>query len=284
MKGLPDAVTDIAHKTEVFFDRPPRPGEVAVVRVSHEQWGPRYLARRHSGGLHVVAYVVRGSGFFEGAAGRVALRSGMVYTRCPGPANTYGCDPDDPLELLMVSALGEGSGALFSRCISQPNHAFAVANAHDVARVMQAMLDQAVKRPPMARRVCNRYFEVLLMLIRQGVLEMPAPNSRPRQTYLQARQYIQDRAERLRSVADVAAYCGVTPAHLCRLFRRFGDDSPHAFLSRLKMNHAARMLANTPMTVKEVADRLGYPDPFSFSKSFKKWHALSPRQYRGSTA
>ena len=148
---------------------------------------------------------------------------------------------------------------------------------------MQAMLDQAVKRPPMAGRVCNRYFEVLLMLIRQGMLEMPAPNSRARQTYLEARQYIRDGAACLRSAAQVAAHCGVTQAHLCRLFRRFGDDSPHASLSRLKMNHAAQMLANTPMTVKEVADRLGYPDPFSFSKSFKKWHGLSPRNYREQT-
>lgn len=273
--------TDIAHKTEVYFSRPAKePEQLKVVRVSREQWGLEYHALRKAPDYRVIVYVARGAGFFVGCRGRVELSSGMIYTRAPGPPNEYGCSPDDPLEVFMVSVVGAEARKLFSRCVPTANHAFAIGNAHEVAQVFELMVEQAAGEAPFASQICDRYAAALLTLIRQGVLEMPVANSRARQTYLEARQYIRGRFLRLRTAGEVASHCGVTQAHLCRLFRRFGDDSPHAYLQRLKMNHAAHLLATTPKTVKEIADALGYPDPFSFSKSFKKWHALSPRQYR----
>jgi len=273
--------TDITHKTEVCFSRPAKePERLKVVRVSREQWGSEYHALRRAPDYGIIVYVARGSGFFVGSRGRVELSSGMVYTRAPGPPNEYGSNPDDPPEVFMVSVVGVEARKLFSRCVPTANHAFAIGNAHEVAQIFELMVEQAAGEAPLASRVCGHYASALLMLIRQGVAAMPVANSRARQTYLEARQYIKDRFLRLRTAGEVASHCGVTQAHLCRLFKRFGDDSPHAYLQRLKMNHAAHLLATTPKTVKEIADELGYPDPFSFSKSFKKWHALSPRRYR----
>jgi AraC family transcriptional regulator of arabinose operon len=52
-----------------------------------------------------------------------------------------------------------------------------------------------------------------------------------------------------------------------------------ALITRLRMNHAAGMLVREGMSVKQVAIELGYEDPFTFSRRFKKAMGLSPRQF-----
>lgn len=46
------------------------------------------------------------------------------------------------------------------------------------------------------------------------------------------------------------------------------------------MLEARRLLGFTPLSVKEIAARLGYADPFHFSRAFKGATGLSPQAYR----
>ena len=48
--------------------------------------------------------------------------------------------------------------------------------------------------------------------------------------------------------------CHIAPAYLSRLFRRFAGQPAYRFLMRLKMNHAATLLEQPRVMVREVAD------------------------------
>lgn len=48
--------------------------------------------------------------------------------------------------------------------------------------------------------------------------------------------------------------------------------------TRLKM--ACHLISNSDSKVKEIASALGYNDVGSFSRAFKKWTNMSPREYR----
>ena len=41
-----------------------------------------------------------------------------------------------------------------------------------------------------------------------------------------------------------------------------------------------KLLADSSLTVREIAVRVGYPDPFHFSRSFKNAVGVSPAQFR----
>jgi transcriptional regulator GlxA family with amidase domain len=64
------------------------------------------------------------------------------------------------------------------------------------------------------------------------------------------------------------------------LFKRYSDNSPHEYLTRLKLNKAANMLLTSRLTIKEIAREVGFDDPYHFSRNFKKFHKLSPKYYR----
>jgi AraC-like DNA-binding protein len=78
----------------------------------------------------------------------------------------------------------------------------------------------------------------------------------------------------------VAAACQLDGPYLCRLFARFHDESPYQFLTRLRMRHAASLLLEGGLSVKDAARATGFADPFHFSRVFKSVHRVPPSRFR----
>jgi AraC-like DNA-binding protein len=69
------------------------------------------------------------------------------------------------------------------------------------------------------------------------------------------------------------------PYHSFRkLFNRHVGMAPHAYLLRARMRRACEWLAAS--SVKEVAARLGYSNPFIFSRLFKKVMGVPPKTFK----
>jgi AraC-like DNA-binding protein len=68
--------------------------------------------------------------------------------------------------------------------------------------------------------------------------------------------------------------------HLCSEFRRCFGVPPITYLIHRRLEAAASMLRNTPLSIGEVGRRVGYDDVYHFSKSFKQFHGQPPTRYR----
>ena len=64
------------------------------------------------------------------------------------------------------------------------------------------------------------------------------------------------------------------------MFHEQTGTSPMRYLTDLRMSRARKLLADSSLTVREIAVRVGYPDPFHFSRSFKNAVGVSPAQFR----
>jgi AraC-like DNA-binding protein len=82
---------------------------------------------------------------------------------------------------------------------------------------------------------------------------------------------------KIRMLADLA---GLSPSYFTVLFRQQTGCAPRAYLHLLRMHRAVEWLSTTALPVKEIAGRLGYGDPFHFSRQFKAFSGLAPRDYR----
>ena len=69
-------------------------------------------------------------------------------------------------------------------------------------------------------------------------------------------------------------------SYLCRVFKREMGTSIFGYLNAFRMKHAAELLLkNGDMYIKEVAVQVGIEDPFYFTRRFKEYYGVSPREY-----
>jgi hypothetical protein len=63
-------------------------------------------------------------------------------------------------------------------------------------------------------------------------------------------------------------------------FKNVFGVSPTQLLFRLRMQKATSLLLETPMTIKEIADQLGYERQHEFARAFRKYAGRSPSGWR----
>lgn len=79
---------------------------------------------------------------------------------------------------------------------------------------------------------------------------------------------------------DLARESQASISHLDYLFRAQFGISPLQYYLQLKIEHAKAFLSNRNSTIKQIAEQLGYEDPYFFSRQFKKIAGVSPREFR----
>jgi len=81
-------------------------------------------------------------------------------------------------------------------------------------------------------------------------------------------------------IRDLAFECNLSPWHLQRLFKHQTGVSMGEWISEQRMQRAAHLLANSYMSVKEIAYSIGYEHASSFVRAFEQRFAQAPARYR----
>jgi AraC-like DNA-binding protein len=86
--------------------------------------------------------------------------------------------------------------------------------------------------------------------------------------------------EKYWSLDLMSDFCNLSVSQLNRMFKKKTGMTSKNYIDNLKMQLASEMLAGDSKTVKEIASRLGYSDPYHFSRRFKELKGFSPLQYK----
>ena len=111
---------------------------------------------------------------------------------------------------------------------------------------------------------------------------VPASNAYRERTVQEAITYIRDHFTEAITREQLASSLRCSPAHFSRLFSRTTGYGYKDFLLQCRLEKAKELLQHSHLQVTEIAVAVGYPDPFQFSKIFRKRVGVSPRQYRKS--
>ncbi len=79
---------------------------------------------------------------------------------------------------------------------------------------------------------------------------------------------------------DVAKHVHLNPAYFSTIFKQSCGSSFKEYLNMVRIEESKRLLANTDYSVIDIAIATGFEDQSYFSKVFKKYTGLTPKQYR----
>jgi AraC family transcriptional regulator of adaptative response / methylphosphotriester-DNA alkyltransferase methyltransferase len=82
------------------------------------------------------------------------------------------------------------------------------------------------------------------------------------------------------SLDDIARRVASSRRQLQRAYAEVGRTTFREHLTAVRMDRAAELLASRSLTVREVANRVGYRQPAQFAKAFRRRHGATPSDFR----
>ena len=82
------------------------------------------------------------------------------------------------------------------------------------------------------------------------------------------------------SPEQLAAHLKTSVRNLYRKFKELDRETPNDFIKNHRINHAAKLLLTTNLTVQEIIYRCGFTNRSHFYKEFDKRFGMTPKDYR----
>jgi AraC-like DNA-binding protein len=122
----------------------------------------------------------------------------------------------------------------------------------------------------------NRFVEVV-----SGRAQTPvSPAAKDRRRAVETALWIDANSHRQINLDHAAAQAGISPFHFLRLFSSVLGVTPHQYLVRSRLRHAARRLADHDGAITDIAYDVGFGDLSNFVRTFHRAAGVSPRKFR----
>src|SRR5882757_9245439 len=109
----------------------------------------------------------------------------------------------------------------------------------------------------------------------------PAPaKARDRRRAVETALWIDAHSQQEIDLEDAARQADISPFHFLRLFSGVLGVTPHQYLVRSRLRHAARLLAEDGVSITDVAYDVGFADLSNFVRTFHRAAGVSPRKFR----
>jgi len=252
-------------------------------------WFPlaRHHVRERAGGSeqNILIFCTRGSGWFEIHGQRHTLKARQALLLPAHTPHKYGASQRDPWTIHWVHYSGDDAPYFFT--LLKPGCHVVPVDASLVPKLSRLFTDayetfsdgftqQSIICASQAIR------HILGLLFFNNRAFHPRTKTASASCLDVTMDLMRRHEDSSLTVEEMARQAGLSPTHFSRLFSQHTGFSPMEYFIRMKMQRACRFLTLTPLSVKEVANRLGYDDPYYFSRSFRKIMGVPPRVYRQS--
>lgn len=273
--------TAVKRSRRFFLDlAPPATTELAVVCGGYEECSQDYDLSRESFPYFSMELVTGGKGWLTLAGSNFKLQPGSVFTYGPGIPHRIRTSPRSRIAKYFVDFCGTGAGTMLAAAGLALGNCTRVFPHAEVQVVFNELLRDGARNDRLAASLCEAWLRGLALRIAASSVAEPEGKATSWATYRRCVAFIESNAARVHSQQQLAEECGVAPAYLCRLFKRYGRRTPYQYLTGARMNLAAERLLDKSIPVQQVAEEMGFSDPFHFSRAFKANYGVSPSQFR----
>jgi AraC-like DNA-binding protein len=105
-------------------------------------------------------------------------------------------------------------------------------------------------------------------------------NLRDRRRAVESALWIDANSHKAITLDDAAEQAGISAFHFLRLFSDVLGVTPHQYLVRSRLRHAARRLADDDSAITDIAYDVGFGDLSNFVRTFHRAAGASPMRFR----
>lgn len=229
---------------------------------------------------YAVVLVENGQGFLEtDAGGRQSVKGPALFWLFPNRLHSYGPGVEGWNERW---ALFEGSFVrdfIRLRLINEQNPLTVLRNIDSLQRLFGNIHADLIEDTNLTRAsAAAALHQIVILAARQASHARSSP-----QEGSDTGEIIEALRKRAMQSLDMAAFAaehGMSPATLRRKITAEVGLPPKGFQLRVRMDHAKELLTMTDDKIEIIASKVGFDDPFYFSRLFHERENCTPREFR----
>jgi AraC-like DNA-binding protein len=231
---------------------------------------------------YILSYCFEGEGWVDIEGKRVVLKKNQLMVIKPKTICSYGASDDKPWTNYWIHFTGSNAH-LYSPPVNQVIEIQPADNSRIDERLLlfEEMLQNLetyyTPEKVIYANICLKQF---LSSIKYLGVYRSVKKENESDNLKQVNSFMKNNVHTSISVAEFAESYGCSSSNLYKLFKQNTGSSPQDFFIHLKMERARKYLLQSNLKVKEIAAKLGYSDPYYFSRIFSKHVGLSPANYR----
>jgi len=241
-----------------------------------------YRERTDGCNENILIYCEEGKGWVKHNETVYPLSRNQAFIIPAREAHAYGADNDTPWSIYWLHFCGENS-SMFSTIIGkiiqvEESDKSRYDDRFKLFEEMYQNLEMGYS-PENLEYVsfCLSYFMASLKYINQF-----CEIKKAKQTDVVHKSilFMKDNLENKITLDDIASHAGYSASHFGAFFAQKTSYAPMEYYNQLKIQRACSYLQFSDMKIKEIAFRLGFYDPYHFSKAFKQEMEITAKEYR----
>ncbi len=243
-------------------------------------WGPDSRSEYH---MH---FILDGEGFLEIYGNTYHLQRGQIFILPPDVLVHYYADATNPWYYAWVGFHGvkvttylEQAGFLEGQFLRNT-----IIPPENFSSIIHEMLEANKLTVVNELTRVGYLYQLISLLIESNNDALPQKYNHydySIDTYVEhALQYIQFNYNTNIQINDLVNYIGINRSYLSYVFKKKLQMSPKEYLIHFRMEKAKELLSSDSSPIQDIARKVGYQDPLTFSKMFHRIVGVSPTQYR----
>jgi AraC-type DNA-binding domain-containing proteins len=231
---------------------------------------------------YLIHYIIDGEGSYTVNNKTYKLKKNQGFLICPNVLTYYEADKDNPWTYMWVGFNGVKAQTYLSYAnLTEENLIFEYSKDDSLRNHISEMLKLKERDHSNELKL-----EGLLYFFMSTLAETQKNITNPK-SYKSTELYLEKSIEFIENnysnnvkINDIASYIGINRSYLTNIFKKNINASPQEFLVNYKIDKACELLNNPDLPIKVIAASVGYTDPLTFSKIFKKVTGVNPKSYR----
>jgi AraC-like DNA-binding protein len=266
--------------------RQPLLRDFLVTRVGYCSRAAGHYIPRPEGSLdNIMHYCVGGKGWVQ-IAGRkwgVAADTALFLPR--EVPHLYGADPADPWSVYWVHFTGKQADDFFEILrvgARQPLlHLPCTEEILSALRLVESHMAGVPTRPNLI--AASTVFASFLGLVQLQHFAMGRQERTVEENIQQTINFMEANLGRAVPLRELANLAHMSISRYEAAFAKRTGCSPINYFQRMKIQKASRLLTETDEPIKMICMKIGYDDPYYFSRFFKKSVGIAPTHFRSQT-
>ncbi|SFQ26937.1 AraC-type DNA-binding protein [Desemzia incerta] len=273
---------------EDFFQKSELYQDLYYVTKGREKCAPNHSYGPNIREYYLIHIILEGKGYCETETSKFNLSKGQFFVIFPDEQTFYQADEENPWEYIWFGFDGRVAEAILSSMgINRQTPIGSIKNFNESKELVENM----VGMQPFEHENRIQLQGMLYWLISLLDSKTRDNNIKPIEKINRRIVYTHDAIDLIKQnyqnvdflIGDISEQLSLNESYLTSIFRQVTGRTLHEYLIDYRIQKSREYLETTDFNVREVAEKVGYKNPLSFTRVFKRKIGMTPTEYKKTT-